>query len=135
MGSKYFSIAVIYTENPKELERCIKRIRVHKLKKSIKKLSEIKANNSSETIRKHVLKDIMKTTCHIDVITVNKEKVYSYLFGKKEKLYNYIVGILLDEIQIHQKDVEIIVDRKYSSTLLKDEFDNYIKREINFTIS
>lgn len=129
-GSKYFSIAVVYTENPKELERCIKRIRTRKLKKKLKELSEIKANNSNAAVRRRVLKDLTKTSCHIDVITVNKEKIYSYLFEKKEKLYNYIAGILLDEIQIHQEDVEIIVDKKYTNTILKDEFDNYIKSKI-----
>ena len=130
-GSKYFSIAVVYTENPKELERCIKRIRTRKLKKKLKELSEIKANNSNDAVRRRVLKDLTKTSCHIDVITVNKEKIYSYLFEKKEKLYNYIAGILIDEIQIHQEDVEIIVDKKYTNTILKNEFDNYIKSKIH----
>ncbi len=129
-GSKYFSIAVIYTETPKELERCIKRIRIRKLKRKMKELPEIKANNSSDIIRRRVLKDLLKTSCHIDIITVNKEKIYDYLFEKKEKLYNYIAGILMDEILIHQEDLEIIVDRKYNNTVLREEFDNYLSGKL-----
>lgn len=129
-GSKYFTIAAVSTYAPNELKRCIKRVRTRKLKKKLKELSEIKANNSDPLIRRAVLDNIAKTNCSIYIITVNKEKVFSYLFDKKEKLYNYIAGMLFDKMCVDRKNIEIIIDRKYN-TILKEEFDNYIKKKIS----
>ncbi len=129
-GSKYFNIAAICTHEPNELKRCIKRVRTRKLKKKLKDCAEIKANNSDPTIRRRVLGDMAKTNCDINIITVNKEKVFSYLYKKKEKLYNYIAGLLLDRIDFKKHNVEIIIDKKYHNSVLRDEFNSYIKNKL-----
>lgn len=64
-GSKYFTIAAVSVDEPKNLSRIIKKLRQRKLKKSIKKLPEIKANNSDRVIREYVLKKVGNIDCKI----------------------------------------------------------------------
>lgn len=131
LGSKSFNIAIIATENPIELDRCIKRIRLRKLKKKLMDLPEIKANNSSPEIRRKVLKELIKTNTKFYALSVDKSRVYDYLFDKKDKLYNFLCGILIRELDIRQhRDLEIIVDRRYSS-IFRDDFDRYVKNKFS----
>ncbi|MDY1592129.1 MAG: DUF3800 domain-containing protein, partial [Methanofastidiosum sp.] len=64
-SSKYFVIVLVVCDDEKSLKRLIKKIRGKKLKKTIKNLPEIKANNSTNEIRNAVLKDISKINLSI----------------------------------------------------------------------
>jgi len=129
-GSKYFVIAALTTEAPKPIENAIKRIRTKKLKKKLKKLSEIKGNNSSPEIRKYVLKELIKHDCKFEIIAITKEKVKDYLYDKKHKLYNYIIGMLIEDMDIHAKDISLVIDKKDNNKLLKEDLNLYIKKKI-----
>jgi len=50
-SSNHIVIALLITKNPFKVERCIKRIRLRKLKKKLKELPEIKFNKSNDHIR------------------------------------------------------------------------------------
>ena len=129
-GSKYFSIVALSTRAVANLERSIKRVRRRKLNKKLKTLSEIKANNSDDYIRKFVLGRIARVNCSISVVAIPKTKVRDDLFRHKEKLYNYLCGILFEHITLSVDRVSIIIDRKSNNRLLREDFNQYILRKI-----
>ena len=126
-GLRYFVIAALCTINPKPIYNLIKRIRERKLKKKIKVLSEIKANNSDDTIRNFILNKLANSNCEFHIIAVDKTQVKDYLFDKKDRLYNYIAGILIQHAQVGYDNINIVIDKKYRSSLIRDDFDEYIK--------
>lgn len=129
-GSKYFAIAAVVVDEPKTLGRIIKKLRQRKLKKTIKKLPEIKANNSNRIIREYVLKKVKDTDCRIFSIVIKKDSVVDYLFDAKDKLYNYLCGVLLSKINMDESKLIIIIDKKHTNTLIRKDFDEYIKKKL-----
>lgn len=129
-GSKYFVIAAIAVNEPKILSRIIKKIRQRKLEKKIKKLVELKANNSNKKIREYILKKVKNSDCNIFAVVVNKSKILSQLYEVKDKLYNYLCGILMDRIILPRYKIMIIIDKKHTNTLIREDFNNYIQKKI-----
>lgn len=129
-GSKYFSIVALSTQAVADLERVIKRVRRRKLTKKLKALSEIKANNSDDYIRRFVLGRIAQLDCSISVVAIPKTKVREDLFLHKERLYNYLCGILFEHITLNVETVSIIIDRKSNNRLLREDFNQHILRKI-----
>ena len=129
-GSKYFIIVAIVTTDPKSLNRIIKKFRQRKLKKKIKELPEIKANSSNRRIREHILSKVSNLNCKIFAIVVDKSKILSRLYEVKDKLYNYLCGILLDRIGLGSGKVIITIDKKHTNTLIREDFNSYIKDKI-----
>ncbi len=129
-GSKYFTVAAVLVDEPKKLARIIKRLRQIKLKKTIKQMPEIKANKSNQRIREYVLERIKRTDCRIFAIVVEKNKIKDYLFDVKNKLYNYLCGILLNELNLDKGKVIITIDKKHTNTLVREDFNGYIKRKL-----
>ena len=127
-SSRYFIIAALITTNPKPISNIIKHIRERKLKKKLRELCELKANNSNAIIRKAVLNSLIKTSCEFHIITVDKSKVRDYLFEKKDKLYNYIAGILFEHSQKPAKKYHIIIDKKDKKDLLREDLTNYLSK-------
>lgn len=128
-GSNYFTVAGIIVDNPMILTRIIKKLRHQKLKKKIKELSEIKANNSDKRVREYVLKKVRRENCDIIAIVVEKKAIMKHLFNVKEKLYNYLCGILMKKIPVEDGKLIVTIDQKYTNTLLKEDFNNYIKKK------
>ncbi len=126
-GLRYFVIAALCCEDPKPVYNLIKRIRQRKLKKKIKDLSEIKANNSDDNIRNVVLNKLANSDCEFHIIVVDKKQVKDYLFDKKDKLYNFIAGILIQHAQVGYDEINIVIDKKYRSSLIRNDFDEYIR--------
>jgi len=125
-GSKYFTIAAIVVDNPIKLKRIIKKLRQRKLKKKIKELPEIKANNSNVIIREFVLKKVKEMDCKVFAIVVCKNNIFNYLFDTQNKLYNYLCWILLKTINLKSKKIIITLDKKHTNTLIRENFDKYI---------
>lgn len=126
-GLRYFVVAALCTANPKPIYNLIKRIRQRKLKKKIKDLSEIKANNSDDNIRNFVLNKLMLTDCEFHIIALDKSQVRDYLFSNKTKLYNYVAGILIQHAQIGYENINVLIDKKDMGSIIREDFDNYIK--------
>jgi len=131
-GSRYFTIAALVVDDPLKLERIIKKLRQRKLKKKIKELPEIKANNSDEVVRKYVLKRVKKTDCEIYAIVVEKDRIFDHLFQVQDRLYNYLCGILLKEIGAvgAAGSLIITIDKKHTNTLVRENFNQYIKYKL-----
>lgn len=129
-SSEHFVITLLMVEDPTGINRCVKRLRGRKLKKKLKELPEIKANNSSEAVRKRLLRDLAGEDIEIHCIVLKKERVYDYLRKKTEKLYNYISGIIIAQGTRGQKEVNMVVDKRVHKRIIREDFDQYIERKI-----
>jgi len=129
-GSRCFTLAAVIVDEPKKLSRIIKKLRQRKLKKSIKQLHEIKANNSNRMIREYVLGKVKDAECEIYAIVVQKEKIMDKLFTVKDRLYNYLCGILLTNLGITQGKLVIVIDKKHTNTLIRRDFDDYVSKKL-----
>ncbi len=128
-GSKYFVVAAVLVDHPKNLSRIMKRLRERKLNKKLRQLPEIKANNSNRMIREYVLNQVRVANCDIYAIVVEKSKIFDYLYEVKDKLYNYLCGKLMDRLNVKVGKLVITVDKKHTNTLFRADFDSYIKRK------
>lgn len=129
-GSKYFTVAAIVVEEPKALARIIKRLRQRKLEKSIKELPEIKANNSKGWIREYVLGKVREAQCSIFSVVVKKDDLRDDLFGMQDRFYNRLCSALLGKLNLDHGRILITVDKKYTNTLLRADFDAHVKNEL-----
>jgi hypothetical protein len=128
-GSKFFSVACVVVEDPKTLSRIIKKARERILKKTLKKLPELKANNSNQKVREYVLKKIKESNCKIYGLVVDKSKIFQHLYEVKDRLYNYFLGIVLGEIEETGKLI-ITIDKKYKNTLLRENLNEYLVKKL-----
>jgi hypothetical protein len=132
-GSNYLVLSALLVNKPKELDRIIKNMRRNKFKKELKKASEIKANSSSDEVRRHMLLKLNETAdTKIFYIVLEKKKLYSkYLRDNKHKLYNYVAGKLARQIILNDLDVEIKIDKSKGKQLLREDFNNHFLKNLN----
>src|SRR3989338_6767258 len=128
-SSKHFIITLLVCDEGElsSIRRIIKRVREKLIKKKIKKLPELKGNNSNDKIRQEVLGRLAKTKAEIFTIVLNKRKVYEYLKEKKDKLYNYLSNLIINECSFDTKNICLIVDKSKSTRSLRADFDNYLR--------
>jgi len=129
-GSNFFVIACLSTTNARPLERIIKKVRVRRLKKKLHALPELKANSSTPEVRKEVLQRLVSCDCKIDLIVIDKRQVRDYLYSAKNRLYNYLFGLLIEDMDLQKAYIEIIIDKKDSNRLLRDDLNQYICKKI-----
>lgn len=99
------------------------------MKKTIKNLPEIKANNSTNEIRNAVLKDISKINLSIYSHIQNKSNIVEGSMDTKE-FYNNVALKVISRIAIKNKIFEIIVD-KSKSKKERAVFNSMVTDEIN----
>lgn len=126
-GSKYFIITAVWIDKPEIFDRLIKNIRRYKFHSELKKTQEIKANNSSNSLKEYVLKEFTKIySVHSQSIILEKSKLKNnYLQKDKNKLYNYVAGRLAN-IAIDSKKLIIRIDKSKGKRSLRDDFDKYL---------
>jgi len=131
-GGNYFCIAAISTTSPRSVELVMKRIRQRKLRKHLKQLPELKANNSDKAVREKVLVSLHALpSVGFCAVLVDKRKIHGYLFDKKDELYNYIAGVLMSSVDLRgYKDVELVYDRKTGNKLFNSDFENYLEKKL-----
>ncbi|MCX6800630.1 MAG: DUF3800 domain-containing protein [Candidatus Diapherotrites archaeon] len=132
-GSNYFVIACLSTGDPRPIERIVKKVRERRLKRKMREITELKANSSNQEIRIDVLKRLVKCECKIDLIIIDKKQVTEQLYGAKNKLYNYVFGVLVEEMDFQKLKIEIVIDKKDSNRLLREDLDQYIYKKIKET--
>lgn len=132
-GSKFLILAGLMTQKPKILDRIIKNMRRNKFKKELRKANEIKANNSSNEVRKYMLERLNNIeSAKIVYVVLEKKKLYSeYLKNDKNKLYNYVAGKLARQIVLQDTDVEIRVDKSKGRQLLREDFNAHFLKNLN----
>ena len=112
-GSKYLVLSALLVDNPLDLDRIIKNMRRNKFRKQLKKAHEIKANKSSDEIRRYMLDKLNEVkNATIFYIVLEKKKIFSaFLKNNTDKLYNYVAGKLGRYIILENIDVEIRIDK------------------------
>ncbi len=134
-SSRWFVLTIVFTNNHRRVEKCVKR--VHKgLKKKYKKVKELHAYHADNITRKRVLRFLaeiedLKVLC----IVLNKKKVYTDLKNQKVYLYNYTANILLDrmhnkKILKEREPVYIYIDQRETNKFLKQNFERYLKNNL-----
>jgi len=133
-SSKYFVLTGLIIEEPRRIQKCIKRLR-KSLRKKDKRMIELKFHTSSPQLREKVLRKLCEQKISIYSIVVDKETVFKRLRDKKEIYYNYISGLLLWQGLTFPigKKIRVVMDKRvYGKT--REEFDNYIKNKISFML-
>jgi len=132
-STKFFIITLISCDESEiyTLKRIIRKVREKIIKKKIKKYPELKGNNSPDKVRFEILQKFVKTNSEVFVIIIDKSKVYEYLKGKKDKLYNYLANLILNECSLDGKELCLIVDKSKSNRSLREDFDNYVRKNLN----
>jgi len=130
-SSKYFVISFIAMDSKTNLmlDRKIKTIRQ---KRRLKRNVEIKASNSSNSLRVNVLCEICSLPIKIYSITVNKQGVYESLREGTNILYNYMTNLILVPYVEQEKidNICIIADLRINRIYRGMRFGNYLKYKI-----
>ena len=130
-GTEHLVLAALVVDKPPELDRIIKNMRRNKFKKELKKANEIKANSSSEKVRKHMLEQLTKVTnAKVFYIVLKKSMITStFLKGNKHKLYNYVAGDLAGKILLNTYNQSIAltikIDKSKGKQFLIEDFNSY----------
>ena len=128
-SSKHIVIALLITENPYKIERCIKKIRQRKLKKKLKELPEIKFNKSNDHIREKTLECLSREHIEIAYIVLNKKRVTPEKQNHKQNIYNFITGNLMCNLPYGNKTkIKLIVDKRISNKVIRADFDRNVKQ-------
>jgi len=131
-GSKYMIIAALLVDSPVQLDRIIKYMRRYKFKKQLRKAQEIKANKTSDPIRRYMLSKLNEVkSAKVFYIVLEKKKLCSqYLMNHKHRLYNYVAGKLAEHIILHDVDVEVRIDKSKGKQLLREDFNQYFTSQL-----
>ncbi len=126
-GSKYLVLSALLIKEPKDLDKIIKNMRRNKFKKTLNKITEIKANNSSKEVIKFMLNCLNKIeNSKIFFVVLEKNKVSSnFLRRNSHKLYNFVAGKLAKNLSLNENFLEIKIDKSKGGELLRKDFDNY----------
>ncbi len=135
-SSKWFLFTLVVVDNPRKLERLIKKVRKTIRKKYKHVLSELHAYHADDVTRIRVLKAIAKLDIAVVTTILNKQKVYVDLQNQKNYLYNYTANIILDRLMNATlvdgaKEMYLVVDRKDTKKNLRQNFISYISEAMN----
>lgn len=130
-SSKWFLFTLVVVDDPRKLERIVKKIRKTLNKKHKIKLSELHAYHCDNITRTRMLNSLAKEDIYVVTTVLNKDKVYVDLQNQKNYLYNFTANIILDrlintKLIDHTKHISLVVDRKDTKRHLRDNFISYI---------
>lgn len=110
LGSRYFVMAAIIADNPKNLVRIIKNAR-NKYSGIIGRDLEIKGNKTNPHVIKKILGKVNNIDYQVCAIFLNKENLHNILeFYKHNVLYDTLASKLAEKITITSPTI-VIVDR------------------------
>lgn len=110
-SGKYFVVAALCVEEEKIINRCIKNAR-DGLSKKHKKI-ELKFSNSSDTVKRRVLKCIVRKDVSISYILLNKDWISPHLCNKPPIIHKYMIGELLSNMlyDVSITRTNVIIDK------------------------
>lgn len=132
--SHYFLITFLFSNNKRDIEKCVKKAHAG-LRKKYKKVGVLHAYKDEPATKKRLLSLLAGKDCSIMTILLNKKKVYTNLQDEKPVLYNYVTNILLDRIFSKKllrgnEPIEIIASRKDTSRFLNMNFKSYLQNQL-----
>ena len=133
-SSRFVTLAAVLTHYPERLERIPHRIRRRRLKKSIKRVGELKFHNSSPAIRKAVLEMLMDLE-DSRIASVTAEKAHGVDCQKRQRkwLYPDMAGQLISEVlrlEPNLRELHLVFDHRPFESSLGSIFDEYIRTMI-----
>lgn len=133
-NSKYFVITCLLTDNPKQIEKIVRKTHAELQKNIKRRVGVLHATKEKPTTRQRLLKRICKSECSIIAIYLEKSKVYTRLQNEKHVLYNYVVNILLDRVYTRhlgnrKAPVLFIASRRETNTFLNANFAHYLVQQ------
>lgn len=136
---RYFVIACILTENPKELDNIMKKTLLY-IKKTYKYTKwnghELKANSCKPWIKEVIYNSIVSKDIEIAYIVGDKLWIEERLKNNNNLLYNYMLKILLDNFKyiFRNNKVNLILDNKTIKVKSFNSFKDYIDIHINYEL-
>lgn len=133
-SSQFFLVTFLFTEKKRPLEKIARK--VHKgLKKMYRTVGVLHAYHSTPITRKRLLQSLACADCHMLVIVLNKQKVYTRLQDEKAVLYNYVVNILLDrlftrELISLEEKIFFVAARRETNQFLNQNFQRYLSSQV-----
>jgi hypothetical protein len=131
---KFFIVAYIECESSLKAEVAMKRALkfLHKNKKYHYSRNELKFSRMNKKCREYVLQKINECDLNINVVVVEKAKVYPELRTNVPRLYNYfsvhyIMPSLLPQLATNRR-LDIILDKSIPKGRTED-FNTYVKNE------
>ncbi|WP_294395262.1 DUF3800 domain-containing protein [uncultured Clostridium sp.] len=137
--NRYFVIACILTEKPKELENKIKKVLLD-IKKHDKTSKwnghELKANSCKPWTKEKIYKAIVSKDIQLSYIVADKIWIEEKLKEDKNCLYNYLLSVLLDNFKntFRGNKINLILDNKSIKVKSLNSFEDYIKIHINYKL-
>lgn len=134
--SKYFLITFLFVNNPKPIEKTIKKIFQSFSKVEVKNHGGIlHAYKEKPKTRQRLLSDLAKKEVTIMSIYLNKSKVYTRLKDEKQVLYNYVTNILLDRIYTKKiipldKEIVLVAARRETNKFFNQNFSSYLEGQV-----
>ena len=138
-SSNHFVMGAIATRNRKCVEKIPKKIRQRVLKKSKKKVLELKANNSDERVRKKILQELSKCSdTNIIWLWIDKRNTYDYVKSTpktKAYHYNYLMGRVVELVPYSLLSnigvAKIVIDMYYKAKAVRrEELEKYLRNEV-----
>lgn len=136
---RYFVIACILTEKPKELENIMKKTLLH-IKKTYKQCKwngyELKANSCKPWVKEKIYDSIAKKDIQIAYIVGDKVWIEDRLKNNNNLLYNFMLKILLDNFKnrFRNSKVNLILDNKTIKVKSFNSFKDYIDIHMNYEL-
>ncbi len=135
-SSKWFLFTLVAIDEPRKLDKIIKKARKSLKKKHKHRFSELHAYHCDDITRIRILKSLAEIDIFIVTTILNKKKVHVDLQNQKNYLYNFTANIILDRLInkniIDEKSVtSLIVDKKDTNKNLKNNFIDYITKAMN----
>jgi len=138
-STKFFIVAYVKCESPLTTEIKMKRAlkELHQNKKYHYSQNELKFACMNKKCREYVLQKINNCDLSINVVVVEKAKIYPELRNNAPRLYNYFVVhyimlSLLPQLATNRQ-LNMILDKSMSSWKIKD-FNTYAKDKVRFFI-
>ena len=130
--SKYFTVTVMLVrgiENRRKIAKAVKRTLHKKLPRTM--THELKGAKQSIEVKQYFYRHIEPVPFELYALTLNKRRVYDYLFQKKDRVYNFIARKALDVIPFENAvaRVGLVIDRIKSRKEIR-EFDDYLIRQL-----
>lgn len=139
--SDFFTITIVIIKDiqsnrliKKEIETVIKR--KLNIKKSKRKIDEIKWSRTNLSIKKYLYERVSDYDFDIYSITFNKRNVKDTLIRNKARLYNYFVKLLIDQVNLEfvNNRLTIVLDKSKNKEQIK-ECNDYLIRNIESKVS
>lgn len=133
--TQFFVITLLFTENKRPIEKCVKRVHSQLRAKYKKVDSALHAFKEDSITRQRLLRCLAQRNCSVMTIYLNKRKVYTHLQDEKPVLYNYVANILLDRIFTKKlisssEGVKLIASKRETNKFLNENFQSYLERQV-----